>query len=312
MKLLKVVILFIGMPLCAQNMPQDTLLLPTEGREVFSTEEEPKLAGYLSREWELDSGMKRGTFKLIPYQPNYVMPLRWTDNFNRQPFNENPNMGQPEYKNYQNVEAVFQVSLKSKIIQGAFWGKGDFWFGYTQKAYWQVYNGELSRPFREMNYEPELMFVMPLNMSAGDLKWRLLSVSINHQSNGKEQVLSRSWNRLIFVTAFEWRDFIFTIKNFHRFREKNDEDENPNIEKYIGRWEFVLGYNAGGGHTFMVSTRNNMSFTHNRNYTTANYVFPISGYMKGILQVTHGYGDSLIEYNHKQTNIGIGFMFLEL
>lgn len=271
-----------------------------------------KLGSYLSREWELDDETKRGTFKLRPYQPNYIIPFRWTDRFNRQPFNENPHAGQPEYKNYQNAEAFFQVSVKAKILQGAFWGKGDVWVGYTQKAYWQVYNGKLSRPFREMNYEPEVMFVMPLRLSIGDLKWRMLSVAINHQSNGKEQVLSRSWNRLIFTTSYEWGNFVFYTKTAFRFKEKNDEDENPSIENHIGRFELMMAYNAGGGHTFAISTRNNLSFRHNRNYLTGQYVFPISGDLKGVFQIAHGYGDSMIDYNHKQTSLGLGVVLLEL
>lgn len=73
-----------------------------------------KLGSFLSREWELDDETRRGTFKLRSYHPNYLMPVRWTDRFNRQPFNENPRAGQPEYKDYQNVEAFFSGKCKGK------------------------------------------------------------------------------------------------------------------------------------------------------------------------------------------------------
>jgi phospholipase len=42
------------------------------------------------------------------------------------------------------MEMKFQVSLKAKIMQDAF-GKGDVWVAFTQQAYWQMYNGKLSR-----------------------------------------------------------------------------------------------------------------------------------------------------------------------
>lgn len=95
-------------------------------------------------------------------------------------------------------------------------------------------------------------------------------------------------------------------------KEKEKEDDNPEIEKYIGRWQFTGIYNAGGGHTFFASVRNNFSWKQNRNYAQFAYSFPISGNLKGVLELTHGYGDALTEYNHKQSNIGLGIVLLEL
>lgn len=78
-----------------------------------------------------------------------------------------------------------------------FFGKGDLWVGFTQVAHWQLYNSDLSRPFRETNYEPEVIFTYPLRFSTGDFKMKMIGLSLNHQSNGKEELNSRSWNRII-------------------------------------------------------------------------------------------------------------------
>jgi phospholipase len=109
----------------------------------------------LSKMWELDREDQRGTFKLVEYLPMYIMPFRYTDVPTEQPISLNPDRPIPEWRDYQHVETKFQVSLKAKIMQDAF-GKGDVWVAFTQQSYWQMYNGELSRPFRELNYEPEL------------------------------------------------------------------------------------------------------------------------------------------------------------
>ena len=53
--------------------------------------------------------------------------------------------------------------MKTKVWQGIFNDVGDFWIGYTQPSRWQVYNKQLSRPFRETNYEPEAMLVFNTN-----------------------------------------------------------------------------------------------------------------------------------------------------
>ena len=91
--------------------------------------------------------------------PMYVMPFRFTDMPTEQPQSLNPDRPVPDWRDYQHIETKFQVSLKAKIMQDAF-GKGDVWVAFTQQAYWQMYNGKLSRPFREINYEPELILLI--------------------------------------------------------------------------------------------------------------------------------------------------------
>ena len=170
----------------------------------------------ISKIWELDKEDQRGTFRFLEYQPMYAMPFRFTDRPTEQPVSLNPERPIPEHRDYQHVEMKFQVSLKAKIMQDAF-GKGDVWVAFTQQAYWQMYNGKLSRPFREINYEPELIFTYPLNLSAGDFKMKMIGLSVNHQSNGKEAAHSRSWNRFILMGIFQWNEVLINARFWRRF-----------------------------------------------------------------------------------------------
>ena len=154
-----------------QEAVTDTIALPT--LTTTNVPKEVDLERVMSKIWELDREDQQGTFHLMEYQPMYIMPMRFTDCPTKQPQSLNPERPIPESRKYQNVELKFQVSLKTKILQDAF-AKGDVWVAFTQQAYWQIYNGSLSRPFRELNYEPELIFIYPINFSAGNLKLKML------------------------------------------------------------------------------------------------------------------------------------------
>ncbi len=264
----------------------------------------------LSKNWELDREDQRGTFHIMEYQPMYIMPVRFTDLPTKQPQSLNAERPIPESRDYQNVEVKFQVSLKAKILQDAF-AKGDIWVAFTQQAHWQMYNGGLSRPFRELNYEPELIFTYPTNFSAGNLKLKMLGLSINHQSNGKEESQSRSWNRFILIVLGKWERVTFNFQLWKRFTETAMEDDNPQIEDYIGRCRLTTIIPIGKT-ALSIAMRNNLNIKHNRAHIEASWVIPLNRDLRLFLQASHGYGDSLIDYNYKQTVVGVGFTFIDL
>lgn len=164
----------------------------------------------MAERWELDSASHRSTFLISPYKPVYVTAGRRSNSPNRQLTSENPLYTLPFPVAYNNYECKFQLSLKTKVAQGLFFNHGDLWVGYTQKAHWQIYNAKLSRPFRELNYEPEVILNFATHIPILGFDTRMLSVVFNHQSNGQIIPLSRSWNRIIFQAGFErknWQSF---------------------------------------------------------------------------------------------------------
>jgi phospholipase A1 len=89
------------------------------------------------------------------------------------------------------AELKFQISFKTKIAENLFGDNGDIWAGYTQSSRWQAYNSEDSRPFRETNYEPEVMMVFRNGYSIGGWRGRMTGISLNHQSNGRADPLAQ-------------------------------------------------------------------------------------------------------------------------
>lgn len=265
----------------------------------------------MSQRWELDTLTSAGTFVFTPYKPVYLLPLRWSSHPNGMPRsgNNDGNYDNEDNLDLNNLEAKFQISFKVKVLQGIFWGHGDLWGAYTQKSHWQVYNASLSRPFRETNYEPEVILNFATNFNVLGLKSRLVGISFNHQSNGRDTPLSRSWNRVILQAGFETGDWQLYLRPW--FRLPDDIDDNPDILEKVGRAE-AIGIYSRGRHTVTLSGSTNFALNKNfSGYGEASWSYCIDGNLRGFLQLTHGYGETLIDYNNRQTTVGLGISLIE-
>lgn len=63
---------------------------------------------------------------------------------------------------------------------------------------------------------------------------------------------------------------------------------------------------SDSGHSFALLARNNLSVDHNRGALQLDWRFPLYRNLKGYLQLFSGYGASMIDYNYRQTTVGIG------
>ncbi|MBE0392989.1 phospholipase A [Flavobacterium sp. PL002] len=259
----------------------------------------------ISQQWELDSIDKQGTFRLVSYRPIYFAAARWSSKKNEAPFDESGEFATKDKNIFNNIEAKFQISFKTKVMQGVFFGTGDLWVGYTQKAHWQIYNKKLSRAFRELNYEPEIILNFPMDINVFKGKIRTFGVILNHQSNGKDIPTSRSWNRIVFNIGYEYNNWNINFRPWYRLPDT--EDENPNITKYVGDAELEIGTHFGR-HEFYTLINHSFS-TFEKGNIQLNYVFPIHGHLRGHAQFFQGYGETLIDYNVSQTTLGIGVSF---
>ena len=263
----------------------------------------------MEERWELGAQNNKGLFNITPYRPVYITAGRWSNNPNLKPTSENPLYTFPIKVDYNHYETKFQLSFKTKIARGLFWGNGDVWVAYTQKAHWQIYNQKLSRPFRELNYEPEVFLNFATKYKLLGLDGKMLGILFNHQSNGKILPLSRSWNRVILQAGFESKNWQVFLRP--SIRLKDEDDENPAIADYVGRAEAIIIYNAGK-HQFSTVLAHSMKFKNGgRGSVQFNWVLPVVNNFKLMLQVSHGYGETLMDYNHKQTTIGISASFIE-
>jgi phospholipase A1 len=198
----------------------------------------------------------------------------------------------------------FQLSLQTKAANNLFEDDGDLWFAYTQTAYWQISNEDISFPFRETNHEPQVHVSFVADYPLLGFTGRSISVGVVHQSNGQARPLSRTWNRLFAEFQFIRGGYFLTFKPWAWIKDDESEDGNPDIEDYFGQYELRASY-AHKGHLYRLMLRN--VFDHEQRYNAElNWSYPISGRLRGFAQWYSGYGESLVDYNYKQDRIGRG------
>ena len=250
-------------------------------------------------------------FAITQHRQNYLLPITYVSNPN--------SAGNEELTedNVDNKEATFQVSMKLPLYLEDT-GFDGVYFGFTLKSFWQLYNEEVSKPFRETNYEPEVFWQETADYSVLGYKFNAFQVGFNHMSNGQSGLRSRSWNRLFASIVFSDNDDIYYLKTWYRIPEDEKKDpldpkgdDNPDILDYYGRAEFGYGRKIGA-FKVLALVRNNLDFDTNRGSIQLDLTYPISDRYELLFQYFNGYGDSLIDYNRSQERIGIGFQLLFL
>jgi phospholipase A1 len=251
----------------------------------------------------IEEDARRETFTLTARKPNYILVTSMTT----------PNQAPYEFTGsadrLDSEEIKFQLAFQTKLADDLFGGNGDLWFGYTQVAFWQLFNGEISAPFRETNYEPEGYLSFLVDREVLGLRLRNVNVGLVHQSNGRAEPLSRSWNRVFADLQLARGDFALSFKPWIRIKEDPAEDNNPDIENYLGRYELRLLYHWRG-HLFSGMLRNLFDSEHRLNSELA-WSFPIARRLRGLVQWYNGYGESLIDYNFNTHRIGVGVLLTD-
>jgi len=262
--------------------------------------EEPS---FMSKRWQLDEESRRKRFAIMSHRQNYILPYTYNFHQEKDTYETvNPNV------QIQDAEIKFQISFKMKLWEDMFGMPLDLWAAYTQLSLWQFYSTDYSSPFRETNYEPELLLNYRTNTDIlGLMRSRFIQVGLNHQSNGRAEPLSRSWNRIVANFGFERDVFNAQLKTWIRIPESADEDDNRDISAYLGYGELWMGTVWKDFHLALM-LRNNLRFDDNRGAMQFELSFPLIEHLNGYVQYFLGYGETLIDYNHYTNRIGVGVM----
>ena len=255
---------------------------------------------------DADKGNVLRAYTLMPHKPNYILLASYNSTgYNADPYREQFN--DPTI-DIDDTEVKFQISIKIPLAVGLFEDKMDIFAAYTNRSFWQLYNNDLSSPFRETNHEPEAWFQFRNDWQFFGIKNSVNQFGFVHQSNGRGGVLSRSWNRVFANFIFNYENFVFGIKPCYRISDSADDDDNPDITDFLGHCE-LLGAYKWKDHAFSLMLRNNLESGFEKGTVQATWSFPLWNYpyLKGYIQWFNGYGESMIDYNQHSNSIGVGF-----
>lgn len=254
-------------------------------------------------------------FVLLPHKINYLMPITYSTSPNTKIYQQA--FGSNDYKTNK-TESEFQISIKIPLWNNLITKNDSLYFGYTNHSFWQSYNKRTSFPFREINHEPELFWTFKNNISQIKQRIPRLGIGISHQSNGRSGILSRSWNRIYGVAIVDMGPLVFVTKAWWRIPENKKKhvgavmgDDNPEIIHFMGNVE-VTGIYAFKQHRVTVKIRDNLNFSDNKGALNLTYSYPLMNNLRFYVQYFNGYGESLIDYNHRNQRIGIGFSINDL
>lgn len=281
----------------------------------------------LSRFWELQRGTDCDNFSLRGYKPT-TLALVASDSVNTQPSSTAAGHTALTALPYNRHELKIQLSVRTKIAKGLLKrGAEDsqdldsVWFGYTQQSYWQLFNGGLSRPFRNTDHEPEAMYIYPHQIPlGGDWNYRLSGIGVAHQSNGQTLPLSRSWNRVYLMGAAEkilspTSSLSLQGKVWQRLKESSGNDDNPGIENFVGRAEMAGNWQINQTDSLGLTLRHSLT-SQSRGSARLDWMIapgsaPRYTGLRYHLQLFTGYGDSLVDYNRKRTVLSLGLSLVD-
>jgi len=236
-------------------------------------------------------------FAITTYKPNYILPYYYTGSPDNTVYASNT----PNNEQIKHAEVKYQISLKVPLWKNILGHSSSLYVAYTQLSYWQLYNQKTF--FRENDYEPELFLANKINYFFSK-NWQLnfINPGIVHQSNGMGTSLQRGWDRVYLEAIASTDHWMVDLKPWYIYSTNGN---NKNIAKFLGYGHLLVAYQF---HQQVFSLQAHNFIENYARYATgeATWSFPLIPYVKGYVQVFSGYGQSLIEYNHRTNSVGVG------
>lgn len=204
-----------------------------------------------------------------------------------------------------NSDVKFQISLSIRLTNNTLPLGTYLFLMYTQKAFWNVF--EKSLPMHDINFNPGIGLSRPFFYNGRYIG--KVSLILEHESNGKDEEASRSWNKVSISGSALINEWLMVHSKF--WIPIVDGQNNRDILRYSGIWQtgFVAhtpNKNLSLGVTLVKRAGWNLNFN-----TIVDFIWRVSPKtnLNLLLQYYNGYGENMIDYNQFHSRLRVGIVF---
>ncbi len=204
----------------------------------------------------------------------------------------------------ENSDVKFQISISQRLTKSTLPFGTYLFLAYTQKCFWNVF--EKSMPMRDLNFNPGIGLSKPL--FSKDRYIGKVTLMVEHESNGKDSINSRSWNKIsLGANIFIDRNIMVHGKIWFPIV---DGGNNRDILDYCGLWQSGIAITTNNqrfGWALTLVKRRGWNLKHNVIFEF-NWKFSKKSNQYFFLQYYNGYGENLLDYNQHHSRLRLGMV----
>ena len=207
--------------------------------------------------------------------------------------------------NQYNSDVKFQISLGIRLTNNTLPWNTYLFLMYTQKAFWNVF--ERSLPMHDINFNPGIGLSRPFFQN--DRYIGKLTLMVEHESNGKAEEASRSWNKISLSGSVLVNEWLMVHSKF--WIPIVDGENNRDILRYSGIWQAgFMAYTPSKKLSLGVTLVKRGGWNLNFN-TIVDFIWRVSDKtnLNLLLQYYNGYGENMIDYKQFHSRLRLGIVF---
>jgi phospholipase A1/A2 len=265
----------------AQKLNKENKIIQINKRDTFKIEQDSLI---------IDNPTKQAYYTI--YQDNYV--ITGTS------FTEKPTKNNSDLK--------FQISFKIRTAAVKWLFNSYIYVTYTQKTFLDIY--KYSFPLRENNYNPGLGIAKIFLTKTK--RFNALLFQFEHESNGRDSITNRSWNRfsLQYITRFPHLNL--SLKGWIPYAI-NINYQNEGFLQYVGFGEASIYWKPSKKKRFIIDAtiRKGNSWQLKGSIQAGIRWRPNDNWPQFLyLQFYNGYAENLLEYSQLVHKVRIGIVFM--